>query len=91
MALILDTNALSAFTDGDPNLRIAISNEDELALPAQIQLAITPIFRSELKAAGQPIPSNDIWIAATAREYGYPLVTRDTHFQRVRGIDLVPW
>lgn len=48
-------------------------------------------IRSELKAIGKPIPSNDIWIAALAREYGLPIVTRDGHFRFVRGIQTVKW
>jgi predicted nucleic acid-binding protein len=48
-------------------------------------------IRRELKGAGQPIPSNDLWIAALAREYNLPIVSRDRHFQAVRGIRLVTW
>ena len=48
-------------------------------------------IRRELKAAGQPIPSNDLWIAALAREYNLPIVSRDRHFQAVRGVRLVTW
>jgi tRNA(fMet)-specific endonuclease VapC len=33
-----------------------------------------------LRAAGKPIPSNDIWIAATAWEHGLTLLTLDGHF-----------
>jgi tRNA(fMet)-specific endonuclease VapC len=33
-----------------------------------------------LKAAGKPIPSNDMWIAATAWEHGLTLLTLDQHF-----------
>lgn len=43
-------------------------------------------IRRELKGAGQPIPSNDLWIAALAREYGLPVVSRDSHFRAVRGL-----
>ncbi len=45
----------------------------------------------ELKQAGTPIPSNDVWIAALAREHGLPIVTRDQHFERVRGLRRIPW
>ena len=34
MALILDTNALSAFADGDSALRDVVASETDLALPA---------------------------------------------------------
>ena len=48
-------------------------------------------IRRELKAAGQPIPSNDLWIAALAREHNLPIVSRDRHFQAVRGLRWVTW
>lgn len=36
-----------------------------------------------LKAAGRPIPQNDIWIAASALEHGAAIVTFDRHFRAV--------
>lgn len=36
-----------------------------------------------LWAAGTPIPTNDIWIAASAMEYGLKVVTTDAHFLKV--------
>ena len=47
--------------------------------------------RSELKAAGTPIPENDIWIAALVRQHGLPLLTRDLHFDFVPGMTRVSW
>lgn len=43
-------------------------------------------IRSELKRAGTPIPSNDVWIAALCRQYGLPILTRDKHFDYVEGL-----
>jgi predicted nucleic acid-binding protein len=48
-------------------------------------------IRSELKAAGTPIPENDLWIAALVRQYGLPLLSRDSHFDHVRGISRQSW
>jgi tRNA(fMet)-specific endonuclease VapC len=48
-------------------------------------------IRSELKASGSPIPSNDAWIAALAQEHRMPIVSRDTHFDRVRNIERLGW
>ncbi|MEE8587006.1 MAG: type II toxin-antitoxin system VapC family toxin [Acidobacteriota bacterium] len=38
---------------------------------------------TSLRRAGTPIPTNDIWIAATAMQYTLPIVTTDPHFERV--------
>ncbi len=45
---------------------------------------------SSLRSAGAPIPTNDIWIAATAMQHGLRVVTADLHFRRVPQI-LVDW
>jgi tRNA(fMet)-specific endonuclease VapC len=127
VAVILDTNALSAFADGDVKLLRAVENEIEMAVPvivlgeyfygirrSRVRIRYErwlesnlPLFdvlavgretashyadiRAELRAVGQPIPSNDIWIAALARERGSPLASRDRHFEAVRGLHLVSW
>jgi tRNA(fMet)-specific endonuclease VapC len=33
-----------------------------------------------LRRKGRPIPTNDLWIAASALEHGAALLTRDAHF-----------
>ncbi len=127
MALILDTNALSAFVDGDQGLLHAIEREAELAIPtvvlgeylyginrsrqrASYQIWLRenlPLFdvlpvvretaeryaeiRHELKAAGTPIPTNDLWIAALARHHRMRLVTRDGHFRAIQGLHILAW
>ena len=47
--------------------------------------------RSELKRAGTPIPSNDVWIAALCRQHALPLLSRDRHFDLVPRIQRVNW
>lgn len=47
--------------------------------------------RMELKKAGTPIPANDVWIAALARQHGMPILSRDRHFDKVRGIARQDW
>ncbi len=46
--------------------------------------------RAQLRAAGQIIPDNDIWIASTALVYGLALVSRDQHFDRIAGLERYP-
>jgi len=45
----------------------------------------------ELREAGKPIPANDIWIAALCRQYKLPLLSKDRHFDFVRGIRRLEW
>ena len=47
--------------------------------------------RQELMQARTPIPENDVWIAALVRQYDLPLLSRDTHFDRVAGLKRIGW
>jgi predicted nucleic acid-binding protein len=38
---------------------------------------------AELRRAGTPLPTNDIWIAATAARNGTTVLTCDDHFERI--------
>lgn len=40
----------------------------------------------ELRSKGTPIPTNDMWIAATGLEHGLAVYTRDPHFTAVPGL-----
>ena len=41
---------------------------------------------TELERAGRRIPTNDIWIAATAVQFDLPLLARDGHFGRLAAL-----
>jgi len=47
--------------------------------------------RRQLKKAGTPIPANDCWIAALAKEHRLPIVSRDKHFDAVKGVRRIAW
>lgn len=125
--MILDTNALSAFFDGEPPVvrRIGLARaihlpvmvlgeyrfgllgsrkrrERESTLDAFVDVAavldITAStarryaeIRHELKLAATPIPANDAWIAALAREHDLPVMSRDAHFDAVAGLRRIRW
>lgn len=44
------------------------------------------LILNDLRRSGGIIPTNDIWIAATAMEHGLRLLTTDSHYERVRQI-----
>jgi predicted nucleic acid-binding protein len=48
-------------------------------------------IRGELKRSGRPIPSNDVWIAALARQHALPVISRDEHFDLVPQVTRVAW
>ncbi|HEY6273743.1 MAG TPA: type II toxin-antitoxin system VapC family toxin [Terriglobales bacterium] len=49
------------------------------------------VVRGELRKAGTPIPSNDVWIAALCRQHALPLVSRDRHFDAVSAVTRIDW
>lgn len=55
----------------------------------------TAQFFGEITASlykkGKPLPSNDIWIAASTKQHGLTLVTRDKHFNEIDNISLIAW
>ena len=47
--------------------------------------------REELRQLGRPIPENDVWIAALARQHDEPVVSLDQHFDHVPGLRRLVW
>ncbi len=43
------------------------------------------VYRS-LRAKGRPIPTNDMWIAASAMQHGLAVCTMDRHFSGIEGL-----
>jgi len=43
----------------------------------------------DLEERGKMIPINDIWIAALAIEARLPILARDEHFSRIRGLSVI--
>ncbi len=40
----------------------------------------------QLKRKGRPIPTNDLWIAASAMQHGYTIFTYDKHFRDIENL-----
>lgn len=43
----------------------------------------------ELRGKGKPIPINDLWIAATAMQYGGAIFTYDGHFEHINDLIVI--
>ena len=42
-----------------------------------------------LRKIGAPIPTNDLWIAALARQHRLPLFSLDAHFSAIPGLTII--
>jgi predicted nucleic acid-binding protein len=74
----------------DEFLRALVANSRVLSIDETTAGEYASI-RGELKRAGRPIPANDVWIAALARQHAMPLVSRDKHFDSVPNLKRVAW
>ena len=48
-------------------------------------------LKSQLRQKGRPLPENDVWIAAIARQHDLTLVSRDSHFDEVEELPVQAW
>jgi tRNA(fMet)-specific endonuclease VapC len=48
-------------------------------------------IKNMLRTKGRPVPENDLWIAAIARQHDLILVTRDKHFNEIEGLPINNW
>lgn len=60
-------------------------------LPDRVTADIYAVVRQELRTKGRPIPENDIWIAALARQFDLQIVSQDGHFDAVSNLDRIGW
>jgi tRNA(fMet)-specific endonuclease VapC len=48
-------------------------------------------IKNELKTKGNPLPENDVWIAAIAKQHSLTVVIRDQHFKEIDTLLLEEW
>jgi len=125
--VILDTNAVSAFAEGNRSVRERIAASPGPYLPVIVigeyrfgllgardkerrlawlheltrhwtvleisadTAATYADIRQALKERATQIPSNDVWIAALARQHNLSILSSASHFDRVAGIRRVAW
>ena len=123
-AILLDTNAYTAFMLGAAEVVDVVAHADRLYLNSIVlgellggfaagtrepknraelarfldspRVEVLPItadtadsyalIYAGLRRKGHPIPTNDLWIAASALEHGAALLTRDAHFSHIDGL-----
>ena len=60
-----------------------LSNVVEVASIGEEESPVYALLKDHLRQNGSPIPTNDIWIAASAITKGSSLLTRDKHFENL--------
>lgn len=53
-----------------------------VGIDAETAVRYAEIFQY-LRKQGRPVPTNDLWIAASAMQLGLRILTTDAHFQRI--------
>jgi len=69
----------------------ALVVRSEVLAPSLDTISHYSSIRHDLRKAGTPIPANDMWIAALARQHQMPVLSRDAHFDAVSGILRREW
>jgi len=84
---------ISGFIRGKSEKRNRKELQELLASPRVSILSIDEetseryaIILCDLRKRGTPVPTNDIWIAASAMQYGLKVLTTDSHYKRVSQI-----
>jgi len=68
-----------------------VINHYEVLYVDQDTALVYGVIKAELRKKGCPIPENDIWIAAIAKQHDLTLITRDAHFKNVTGLQIENW
>jgi tRNA(fMet)-specific endonuclease VapC len=72
--------------------RVEVFASKVAVLPVDLETAYHySDIKNSLLRKGRPIPDNDMWIAAVARQHQLTVVTRDSHFGEISGIGLLSW
>lgn len=78
-------------SDQTPKRILEIERLEKTVIILEVGRTTAQIYgeiKDQLRAKGRPIPENDIWIAAIAKEHDLPLLTKDKHFENIEGIAL---
>jgi len=64
---------------------LASDRVDQLVVDIETAEHYAAMYR-DLRSRGRPIPTNDIWIAASALQHGLAIFSHDGHFHEVPGL-----
>ena len=98
-SVITEGELLFGLVNAPVSRQAPLAERIEMGLAAMAEIVpltrpVTGVYskiRYDLKMTGQPLPDNDVWIAAVAMANGYTLVSHDAAFSRIPGLKLEDW
>ncbi|GGG91369.1 nucleic acid-binding protein [Parapedobacter pyrenivorans] len=94
-SIVLGELLLGAYRSSNPNKHLSQINgflkKCELIGTNANTADAYALVKTDLLNKGKPIPENDIWIAAIAKQYNLTLVTSDAHFRQIEGLVIENW
>ena len=81
----------SSRPDAGKKLLEALARTIPLLLPDSETIEHYAWIADQLKRNGRPIPTNDLWIAALARQHTLPILSQDRHFDHIPNITRRSW
>lgn len=68
-----------------------LSESAPVLFPDHETIAQYAWISDHLKRKGRPIPHNDIWLAALARQHSLEVLSMDSHFDHVEQLQRIGW
>jgi predicted nucleic acid-binding protein len=88
----LRVGLLMAMTPDEQRQRWLTLAQVEQLRPLRVDREVAQVWaemQETLREAGRTLRTNDSWIAATAVAHGLPLVTQDSDYARIPGLEVV--
>ncbi len=93
--IVLGELYYGALKSGRYQKNIGIINDFSFRFPVLPCDSITAQFygetKNELMNKGEPLPENDVWIAALATQHELILASRDKHFSYISKLNVQSW
>ena len=100
---MIDTNVYTTFKRNDAPTVSLFRRVDQIGVNPVVTAELLAGFRggdrdtaehyasvyTNLRRKGRPIPTNDMWIAASALQHGMALASQDNHFSEIDGLLIV--
>mgnify|MGYP002851843719 CR=1 FL=1 len=86
---LMDTNVVVRILNGDTNLVQQLKQYNNLCSSSVVLGELLYGAAKSARSAGNVMPENDMWIAATAIANDMAVITQDKHFEHIPGLTVI--